>query len=81
MYLIHRRDQLRAAQVLQDALKDFHNITCIWDTTVEKIGGRQQVQWITLKQTKDRRRVSAGCGWSLYCSGNRTGYRVCKKNW
>ena len=52
VYLIHRRDQLRAAQVLQDALKDFHNITCIWDTTVEKIGGEQQVQWITLKQTK-----------------------------
>ena len=52
VYLIHRRDQLRAAQVLQDALKDFHNITCIWDTTVEKIGGAQQVQWITLKQTK-----------------------------
>ena len=52
VYLIHRRDQLRAAQVLQDALKNFHNITCIWDTTVEKIGGAQQVQWITLKQTK-----------------------------
>ena len=52
VYLIHRRDQLRAAQVLQDTLKDFHNITCIWDTTVEKIGGEQQVQWITLKQTK-----------------------------
>ena len=52
VYLIHRRDQLRAAQVLQDALKDFHNITCVWDTTVEKIGGEQQVQWITLKQTK-----------------------------
>lgn len=52
VYLIHRRDQLRAAQVLQDALKDFHNITCIWDTTVEKIGGEQQVQWIILKQTK-----------------------------
>ena len=52
VYLIHRRDQLRAAQVLQDALKDFHNITCIWDTTVEKIGGEQQVQWITMKQTK-----------------------------
>lgn len=52
VYLIHRRDQLRAAQVLQGALKDFHNITCIWDTTVEKIGGEQQVQWITLKQTK-----------------------------
>ena len=27
---------------------------------------------------KDRRKVSAGCGWCLYCSGNRTGYRVCK---
>ena len=52
VYLIHRRDQLRAAQVLQDALKGFHNVTCIWDTTVEKIGGEQQVQWITLKQTK-----------------------------
>ena len=52
VYLIHRRDQLRAAQVLQDALNGFHNVTCIWDTTVEKIGGEQQVQWITLKQTK-----------------------------
>lgn len=79
VYLIHRRDQLRAAQVLQDALKDFHNITCIWDTTVEKSWRRAAGAVDNSETDKDRRRVSAGCGWCLYCSGNRTGYRVCKR--
>lgn len=51
VYLIHRREQLRAAQVLQDALKDCPNIAYIWNNTVEKIHGEQQAEGITLRQT------------------------------
>lgn len=52
VYLIHRRSELRAAKILQDQLKDIPNITCVWDTTVEKIGGDQQVAWISVKNIK-----------------------------
>lgn len=49
VYLIHRRDELRAAKVLQDAMFKTDNIEVIWNTTVESINGDDNVQSVTLK--------------------------------
>lgn len=50
VYLIHRRDSLRAAKVLQDSLMELPNIEVIWNTTVTAINGEEAVTSITLKQ-------------------------------
>ena len=52
VYLIHRRDELRAAKVLQDKVLNDKKIEVIWDTVVEKIDGDQQVSNILLKNVK-----------------------------
>lgn len=44
VYLIHRRDELRAADILQKKLFLLTNIEILWDCTVEKIMGSEQVE-------------------------------------
>ncbi|HUR92557.1 MAG TPA: thioredoxin-disulfide reductase [Gemmatimonadaceae bacterium] len=42
VYLIHRRDELRASKILQKRLFENPKITVVWDTVVEKIEGDGQ---------------------------------------
>lgn len=59
VYLIHRRDSLRAAQSLQDVLFQKDNIEVIWNHTIQKICGENQVSSIILteKETEKEREL------------------------
>jgi len=48
VYLVHRRDSLRAAKMLQDDLMRQDNIEVIWNSTVESINGEDMVEGITV---------------------------------
>ncbi len=50
--LIHRRDQLRASQVLQQRAFDNPKMGFIWDTVVEEVMGDQMVQGLKLRNVK-----------------------------
>lgn len=52
VYLVHRRDSLRAAQILQQELFSMQNVEMIWDSTVEKICGDGQVESVIIKNVK-----------------------------
>lgn len=52
VYLIHRRDKLRGAEILQQELKALPNVEIIWDTVAEKIEGEDQVEALWLKNVK-----------------------------
>ena len=49
VYLIHRRDELRATKILQDELFALPNVEVIWDSVVKEIKGEDKVA--TLKVT------------------------------
>ena len=49
--MVHRRDELRAEQYLQDKLKE-HGIDVIWDSVVEEIKGDQFIDTVVLKNVK-----------------------------
>jgi len=51
--LIHRRDKLRAEQILQDRLFADEKINVIWNATVEEILGDETVNAIKIKSTDD----------------------------
>lgn len=53
VYLIHRRDQLRAAKVLQDRLFALPNVEIIWDSVVEKIDGTDQVEYVQIRNVRN----------------------------
>ena len=54
VYLIHRRDSLRAAQSLQDAMFQYSNVEVIWDSVVEEICGQEQVETLKLRDLKQK---------------------------
>ncbi len=52
VYLIHRRDELRAAGILQEKVKTLPNVEILWDTVVEKIQGEEQVTGMEVRNVK-----------------------------
>lgn len=52
LYIIHRRDQLRAQKIIQDRAKANPKIEFIWDSVPVKISGTDKVNSITIKNVK-----------------------------
>ena len=50
--IIHRRDQLRAGQVLQRRARENEKISFVWDTVVEEISGDGAVEIIQVRNVK-----------------------------
>lgn len=55
VYLIHRRDKLRASQIMQDRAKDDPKIEIVWNHTVEEVLGTDEdgVTGVRLASTVD----------------------------
>lgn len=52
VYVIHRRDQMRADQILQEKLFACENVEMIWDTVPVSIEGEEMVSGIKLQNKK-----------------------------
>lgn len=52
VYLIHRRDELRGAMVLQEELKSLPNVEILYSHVVEEILGEDAVEGVNLKDRK-----------------------------
>lgn len=55
VYLVHRRDSLRAAKSLQKKLFSCENVEVVWDSTLQKISGSDLVESITVRQIRENR--------------------------
>lgn len=56
VYIIHRRDELRATKILQERALNNTGIEILWDSVVEKIeGDKQGVKRIHLKNVKSQK--------------------------
>ncbi|OGR93032.1 MAG: thioredoxin-disulfide reductase [Elusimicrobia bacterium RIFCSPLOWO2_01_FULL_59_12] len=55
VYLVHRRDELRASRILQDRLRENPKIELHLDSVVEKVGGSDQVEWVQIKNLKTQK--------------------------
>lgn len=52
VFVIHRRDELRASKIMQERALNDPKITFIWDTVVEEVIGNQTVSGLKLKNVK-----------------------------
>lgn len=53
VYVIHRRDSLRAAKMLQSQLLSLPNVEMVWDSVVTEILGEDQVEAVAIHNKKD----------------------------
>lgn len=56
VYLVHRREELRAIEILQDRVRDNPKIELILNTVVEKINGKDAVESVTLYDKAQNKR-------------------------
>lgn len=54
VYLIHRRDSLRAARILQENALQNEKIIPVWDSVVTKIHGEDVVEGVTVRNVKNK---------------------------
>ncbi|MGD9116011.1 MAG: thioredoxin-disulfide reductase [Dehalococcoidia bacterium] len=52
VYVIHRRDQLRAGKVLEKRAKDQPKVEFVWDSVVEEVVGGEVVKALKLRNVK-----------------------------
>ena len=55
VYLVHRRDKLRAEKILQDRLKQNSKIEFIWNSEVSKFNGNDDLESIDLLNKQDNK--------------------------
>ena len=53
VYVVHRRDELRADKVLQDALLSAGNVEMVWSSVIKEIEGTDSVKDILVESRKD----------------------------
>ena len=70
VYLIHRRDSLRAAKSLQEKLFTLPNVELVWNAAVEEITGEAFVTGVQLLDTQTKEG-----GRNLYCGRDSAGVR------
>lgn len=52
VYVVHRRDELRAAKSLQEKLFSLDNVEMVWDSVAEEIQGEGQVEGLAVSNVK-----------------------------
>lgn len=52
VYLVHRRDSLRASNVMQDRIKNHPKVTILWNKTVDEFLGERAISGLKLRDTQ-----------------------------
>lgn len=52
VYLVHRRDELRASAVVAQRVKEDEKVEILWDSVVDGIGGGEEVKGVKIKNVK-----------------------------
>ena len=60
LYLVHRRSEFRAQQILQDRLLGMPQVTAVTPATMKEIGGDSVVRWIDVERDGKVERIAVG---------------------
>ncbi|MBE6691926.1 MAG: thioredoxin-disulfide reductase [Ruminococcaceae bacterium] len=53
VYMVHRRDKLRATKIYHEPLMQAQNLDIIWDSAVSKLLGEDRISGVKIKNLKD----------------------------
>jgi thioredoxin reductase (NADPH) len=70
VYLVHRRDELRASKVMADRVKNHSGIEVLWDSVITKISGEDVVGEVTLKNLKSGEESTRHAGGVFFAIGH-----------
>ncbi len=62
VYLVHRRDELKASKILQERLKENPKIEMHLSSVLERVGGGDTVEWAEIKDLKTQKVMKVDIG-------------------
>jgi thioredoxin reductase (NADPH) len=69
VYLVHRRDQLRASKVMADRVLSHPKIQVIWNHVLISIGGNEVVKSVVIEDVNSKKQTTHDAGGVFYAIG------------
>jgi thioredoxin reductase (NADPH) len=70
VYIVHRRDELRASKIMQERAMDHPKIEILWDTVVTKVDGDKVVKEVSLQNVKTKQQEKRQAGGVFFAIGH-----------
>lgn len=70
VYIVHRRDKLRASKIMQDRAMNHAKLEILWDTVVTKVSGDDVVRSVTIKNLKTGKEEVRNAGGLFFAVGH-----------
>ena len=70
VYLVHRRDELRASKIMTERATSHPKIAIIWNHVLVSVGGDQVVKSVTLEDTQTKEQMTRDAGGVFFAIGH-----------
>lgn len=70
VYIVHRRDKLRASKIMQQRALSHPKLEIIWDSEIVKVSGNDVVRQVTLKNVKTEKETVRDAGGVFFAVGH-----------
>jgi thioredoxin reductase (NADPH) len=70
VYIVHRRDKLRASKIMQERAMTHPKIEILWDSVVSKVSGDDVVRSVTIKNLKTDKEEVREAGGLFFAVGH-----------
>jgi len=70
VYIVHRRDELRASKIMQQRAMNHPKVEILWDTVLTKVDGDDVVRKVTLKNVKTEKEEIHDAGGVFFAVGH-----------
>ncbi|MFQ5729508.1 MAG: NAD(P)/FAD-dependent oxidoreductase, partial [Waddliaceae bacterium] len=70
IYIVHRRDELRASKIMQERVLNHSKIEVLWDTVMAAVEGDDVVRSVTLKNVKTEKESKHEAGGVFFAVGH-----------
>lgn len=70
VYIVHRRDELRASKIMQQRALNHPKITVLWDSVIDRVTGDTVVRGVDIRNVKSNEVVSKEAGGVFFAIGH-----------
>ena len=71
VYIVHRRDELRASKIMQQRALEHPKIEVLWDSVVTHVGGNDKVENVTIQNVKTKKEQQHPAGGLFFAVGHK----------
>jgi thioredoxin reductase (NADPH) len=70
IYIVHRRDELRASKIMQQRVMKHPKIEILWNSVITEVGGDDVVRYVILKDVKSEKLIRREAGGVFFAVGH-----------